>query len=236
MKKINGVIFDLDGTLINSLDAYSMAFNKVAEQFRLLPLNIREMTDFLNQFVSLDQLLQIRYPQSTAEDRVSFMQEMRKEFIALSKEHITLQPYAREILGELKSKGMKIGIATGRMSVGDSKWRELRNLQIDSLIDRVVTAGETKPKPDPAALVACALELGLPLAECIFVGDSRADIIAARRAGIPVIAISTGVASRQELASENPHYIIESLSMLPEQILRICEGSFLRSSRDPVHP
>jgi len=235
MRTVNGVIFDLDGTLIDSLDAYSLAFNRVAERHRLLPLDIRKMADFLNQFISLDQLLQRLYPEFTAEGRGLFMEEMRNEFISLSKDYITLQPYAKEVLGELRGHGMKIGVATGRMSVGNAKWRELRHLQIDNLVDTVVTAGETKPKPDPAALIKCALDLGLSLAECVFVGDSRADIIAARSAGVPVIAISTGVASMEELASEGPHHIIESLAMLPAQIESMCPGSFLERSHVPGH-
>jgi phosphoglycolate phosphatase len=222
MKKISGVIFDLDGTLIDSLAAYTMAFNRTVERYQLLPIDIREINDLLNQFVSLDQVLHRTYPRLTADDRTAFMKEMRNEFIALSAEHITLKPHAKEVLGKLKVQGKKIGIATGRMSEGDSKWRELRNLNIDTFIDAVVTAGETRPKPDPASLVKCAFDLGLSLDECVFVGDSRADIIAARSAGVTSIAIPGGVASRQDLAAEQPHYIIDSLAMLPGQLYALC--------------
>jgi phosphoglycolate phosphatase len=222
MKKITGVIFDLDGTLIDSLTAYTMAFNRTVDRHRLLPINLREMTDLLNQFISLDETLHRTYPHLSAEARAKFMTEMRNEFIALAADHITLKPHAREVLGELKEQGKKIGIATGRMSEGDSKWRELRNLQIDDLVDAVVTAGETRPKPDPASLIKCALDLNLSLDECVFVGDSRADIIAARSAGVTSIAIPTGVASRQDLAAECPHCIIDSLSLLPGALHALC--------------
>jgi len=223
MKKIAGVIFDLDGTLIDSLAAYTMAFNRTVDRHCLLPIDLREMNDLLNQFISLDQVLHRTYPHLSAEARAGFMKEMRNEFIALSAEHITLKPHAREVLGKLKGQGKKIGIATGRMSEGDSKWRELRNLQIDDLVDAVVTAGETRPKPDPASLLKCALDLDLSLDECVFVGDSRADIIDARSAGGTSIAIHTGVASRHDLAEEQPHYIIDSLAMLPEQLYALCD-------------
>ncbi len=91
------------------------------------------------------------------------------------------------------------------------------------MVDAVVTAGETRPKPDPASLLKCALDLNLSLDECVFVGDSRADIIAARSAGVTSIAIPTGVASRQDLAEEQPHYIIDSLAMLPGQLYALCD-------------
>jgi phosphoglycolate phosphatase len=218
MKKISGVIFDLDGTLIDSLTAYTMAFNRTVDRHRLLPINLHEMTDLLNQFISLDEMLHRTYPHLSAEERAVFMTDMRNEFIALAPDHITLQPYAKEVLGELRGQGLKIGIATGRMSDGSSKWRELRNLHIDNLIDAVVTAGETRPKPDPASLIKCVIDLGLTTDACVFVGDSRADIIAARAAGVTSIAIPTGVASRQDLVDEQPQYIIDTLAMLPGQL------------------
>jgi HAD superfamily hydrolase (TIGR01509 family) len=223
MKRLNGVIFDLDGTLIDSLTAYTMAFNRTVDRHRLLPINLRDMTDLLNQFISLDEMLHRTYPNLSAEERAVFMTEMRNEFIALAPDHITLQPYAKEVLNELREQGMKIGIATGRMSDGSSKWRELRNLHIDTLIDAVVTAGETRPKPDPASLIKCVFDLGLTPDACVFVGDSRADIIAARSAGVISIAIPTGVASRQDLAEEQPQYIIDSLAMLPGQLCALCD-------------
>ena len=146
---------------------------------------------------------------------------MKNEFIALSKDYITLKPHAREVLLLLKNQGMKIGIATGRMSRGDGKWRELKNLNIDSFVDTVVTAGETKPKPDPASLIKCAEELDLSLDECVFVGDSRADVIAGKSAGVKIIAVPTGVASRDQLAEEMPDFMLDTLSQLPDKIKSI---------------
>lgn len=221
MKCIKGVIFDLDGTLIDSLDTYNLAFNRTVKRYRLKPVDIREMADFLNQFLSLNQLLTQLYPSLSPDEITTFMTEMKNEFIALSKDHITLQPHVKEVLQKLKEQGIKIGVATGRMSIGNSKWRDLKNLGIDCLVDVVVTGGETKPKPDPASLLKCCQDLGIPLTECIFVGDSRADVIAGKSAGVQVIAVSTGVASRDQLAEEMPDYMMDSLALLPEHIMNI---------------
>ena len=224
MGTIKGVIFDLDGTLIDSLVAYRMAFNKTVKRYNLEPIDIRELTDFLNQFLSLEEVLKKLYPTLNHEDIQKFMLEMKNEFVALSKDYITLKPHAREVLFSLKDQGMKIGIATGRMSKGDGKWRELKNLKIDGFVDTVVTAGETKPKPDPASLIGCVKKLGLSMDECVFVGDSRADVIAGRSAGIQIIAVPTGVASRDQLLEEMPNYLLDSLSELPTYIKSISYG------------
>lgn len=218
---IKGAIFDLDGTLIDSLETYRMAFNSTVERYNLKSIDIKELTDFLNQFLSLEQVLKKLYPSLKPEAIQEFMVEMRKKFIALSKHHITLKPHTREVLLSLKEQGMKIGVATGRMSRGDGKWRELKNLRIDSLVDTVVTAGETKPKPDPASIIKCAEELGLSLKDCVFVGDSKADVIAGRSAGVKVIAIPSGVASRQQLADEMPDFVLDCLAELPAHIENI---------------
>lgn len=221
---IKGVIFDLDGTLIDSLETYCMAFNRIVTRNNLTPIDLREISDFLNQLISLEQLLQKLYPSLRPDDIQEFMREMRKEFIALAQHHITLKPNARGVLTALKNQGMKIGVATGRMSRGDGKWRELHNLGISSLVDIVVTAGETKPKPDPALLIKCTEHLALSPDECIFVGDSIADVIAGKNAGIKVIAIPLGVASREQLAQEKPDFFIDTLSHLPAQIEHISRG------------
>ncbi len=221
MHPIKGVIFDLDGTLIDSLDTYNLAFNRIVTRYQLIPIDIREMEDFLNQFVSLEQLLQQLYPSLLSDEIKTFRTEMKNEFIALAKDHITLQPHVKEVLESLKERGIKIGVATGRMSTGKGKWRDLKNLKIDYLINAVVTGGETKPKPHPASLIKCTQKLGLSLSECIFVGDSRADIIAGKSAGIRVIAVPTGVASREQLAEEFPDYILDSLDLLPRHLMDI---------------
>ena len=82
----------------------------------------------------------------------------------------------------------------------------------------LLLAGETKPKPDPASLIKCTEELGLSRCECVFVGDSRADVIAGKRAGVQVIALPTGVASKEQLAEEKPDSLLDSLSALPAQL------------------
>ncbi|MBW2222198.1 MAG: HAD hydrolase-like protein, partial [Deltaproteobacteria bacterium] len=95
MATIKGVIFDLDGTLIDSLVAYSMAFNKTVKRYNLQPIDIRELTDFLNQFLSLEEVLKKLYSTLNHGDIQKFLVEMKNEFIALSKDYITLKPHAR---------------------------------------------------------------------------------------------------------------------------------------------
>jgi phosphoglycolate phosphatase-like HAD superfamily hydrolase len=60
--------------------------------------------------------------------------------------------------------------------------------------------------------------------ECVFVGDSRADVIAGRSAGIQIIAVPTGVASREQLLDEKPTFLLDSLSQLPTYIKNISHG------------
>jgi HAD superfamily hydrolase (TIGR01509 family) len=223
MGEIKGVLFDLDGTLIDSLGAYAVAFSRAAEGYGMRSINGEELAKLLNQSLSLEGILREFRPSITPEEIQELILDMRNHFVALSPDYVTLKPFAKDVLTTLRARGMKIGVATGRMSRGDGKWRELKNLEVDSMIDAVVTSGETKPKPDPASVVRCAEELGLAVSECVFVGDTKADVIAGRSAGVIVIAISSGLATREALAEEGPDFMVDCLSELPSRIEEISQ-------------
>ena len=116
----------------------------------------------------------------------------------------------------LKENGRRIAIVTGRMTTGERKWRELHRLNISHFIEVMVTGAEARSKPAPDGIIKCIQELGLSAQECVYVGDSRVDIIAAKKAGVRTIVIPTGVADRRSLAREKPDYILGDLtSLLP---------------------
>ena len=127
---------------------------------------------------------------------------------------VLLKPEVKRTLQSLKERKFKIGIVTGRMTKGEQKWHELRRLNIHQFIDAMVTGAEAAPKPAPDGLIKCIKELGLSAGDCVFIGDSRVDVIAGKKAGVRTIAIHTGVADKKLLAEQRPDCILADLSLL----------------------
>jgi pyrophosphatase PpaX len=230
MGRIKGVIFDLDGTLIDSLETYIQALNQGIKGFNLAPVSKEELASLLNRAVPLEQILQQLFPTqlSDREKRLDCIKETIKAYQKLE-QNVSLKPGAAQVLSSLKEMGLKVGIVTGRTTSGEQKWLELRRLNIDQFIDVIITGADAERKPAPEGLIKCAQELGLSAEECVFVGDSQADIITGKAAGVMTIAISTGVAQEGALSQESPDAIVDSLA---ELLSRIRD---LSRNRDETH-
>ncbi len=216
MPKIKGVIFDLDGTLIDTLETYIQAFNRGIGRFNLEPITKEKLAAFLNRDLGLENILLELFPSlfEEREARLQCFEEIRSAYLELEKENVLLKPGVDEVLPLLKGMGIKIGIVTGRTTSGQDKWIELSRLGIDSFIDAMVTGAEAERKPSPEGLLKCARELGLSLEDCVMIGDSQADIITGRAAGVVTLAIASGVAREELLSKEHPTAIINSLTEL----------------------
>jgi len=219
MGKIKGVIFDLDGTLIDTLETYTLAFNQGIEAFNLKPISKEKLATLLNRALPLEDILLELFPTpfKEKETRLKCLEEIRKAYTELEK-NVKLKPGVEEVLPKLREMGMKIGIATARTTSGEVKWLELRRLGIDHFIDAMVTAAEAERKPAIGSLIECIKRLGLSPAECVLVGDSQSDVLTGKAAGVMTIALPTGVASKENLCRENPETIIDSLTALPDFI------------------
>jgi phosphoglycolate phosphatase len=219
MGKIKGVIFDLDGTLIDSLETYTQALNQGIQGFNLAPVSKEALASLLNRAVPLEQIIEQLFPTQLKdrEERLDCIKEIVKAYQKLE-QNVSLKPGAAQVLSSLKEMGLKVGIVTGRTTAGERKWLELRRLNIDQFIDVIITGADAERKPAPEGIIKCAQELGLSAEECVFVGDAQSDIITGKAAGVMTIAISTGVAQEGTLSQERPDAIVDSLAELLSRI------------------
>jgi len=219
-KKIKGVIFDLDGTLIDTIGTFTGAFNQGIGKFGFKPVSRDKVADFMNNGTPLEEMLtEVSLDTFEKKENIDILRdEIKKAYLELEVDGVKLIAGAKEVLPKLRGMGLKIGIVTARLSSGEVKWRELRRLDIDHYIDIIITGGEAERKPAPGSLLECIKQLGLSHTECVMVGDSQIDILTGRAASVITIVVPNGVASKETLATYNPDVILDNLAELPGYI------------------
>jgi len=215
--KLRGIIFDLDGTLINTIDVYVKALNYGLELFGVEKITQEELCKYLDESISLNDILKHISPMFEDELKNEKCKEIVvKRYNELETNEVSLINGANLILKDIKEIGLKTAVLSGRTSTGEAKWRELKRLKIDHFVDIVITAAESKRKPDPDGIFKCLAELGLNRDEVIFVGDAKADVLAGKNAGVATVAVLSGVGKKDELARLEPDLILDSvLGLMP---------------------
>lgn len=215
LSRISAVIFDLDGTLIDSLSSYLYSMNTVIIKFGLEPITKERLRSYLNMSKPLQEILQDISPLFlNPEMNRRAADEILDVYLEVQKESVSLLPGVREVLEFLKRRGIKVGIVTGRTIEGEKKYLELERLGIRELIDCFVTAKETERKPSSSGILKCLEELKANPEEAIFVGDSVSDMEAGKKACLFTVGVLTGVGSREDLLLKNPDCLIEDLREL----------------------
>jgi len=216
MQRIKAVIFDIDGTIVDSVGAAYKAFNQGVNKFGLSPVTKEELAKMLNSGFSLAKIISTLYPEKAEEGFIEQCQKaILNSFIESNQQDLSLFPRVRDILDELKTKGIKIGIATGRMTPAEDEWKRFEEMGLSEFIDVIVTPLEVgNRKPEPHGLLECARRLGVSPGECATVGDAEIDIIAGRRAGMITFAVLTGVGKLASLEKEKPDVILNNLEGL----------------------
>jgi phosphoglycolate phosphatase len=115
----------------------------------------------------------------------------------------------------LQGAGIKIGIATGRMSTVKEEWMRFKRLGLQPYINTIVTSREVQNrKPAPDVIIECARRLGILAVHCVVVGDTESDIIAARLAGAIAVSVTTGHEDETVLQKAKPDVIVKSIQDL----------------------
>jgi len=186
---ITTVIFDLDGTLLNTLQDLvdSVNFSLYAHNFPKRTLS--EIRMFLGN--GYKYLISHAVPENTPESKIA---EVSDTFKSYYQEHCldTTKPYAgiREMLQELKKKGIKMAIVSNK---GNDAVQELTQRFFEELIPIAVgESAKVRRKPSPDTVWAAMQQLGSEKSESVYVGDSEVDFETAKNAGIPCISCSWG--------------------------------------------
>ncbi len=214
--KARAVIFDIDGTLIDTFEVYHEVFNQGIARYNLGPVSRVFLSGHLSKSTGLREILQDIFPMDTDESTFdACREEIRGLFRRAEVTGVRPFPGIEELFNNLKERGMKIGIATGRMSSQEDEWERFSRFGLDRFVSAIVTSKEVPcRKPAADVIVECARRLGVPTGECIAVGDTESDIIAARRAGAMAVAVATGQDDRDRLLRAEPEIVFLSANDL----------------------
>jgi HAD superfamily hydrolase (TIGR01509 family) len=211
--KAKGIFFDLDGTIVDSRDAYMEAARTAFQAMGLEPPEAKtalEIPRRLEQNQPINDIVKA--------DTHKFLAIYLRTYYAISAEKTKPISGIATAL-ETLSKKAKLALITMRSVPKDAIKAELEHFGIAKHFTHIVTALDTrKPKPSPEALIKTVKALDVQMCDCIIVGDSINDIRAGKTAGAKTIAVLTGLFTRQELANEHPDLILENATKLPQFI------------------
>jgi HAD superfamily hydrolase (TIGR01549 family) len=209
---LRAVIFDIDGTLVDSFSVYRKVFDRGIADHNLGPVPEGFLNNCLRKGKGLREILEGVFPPGTDDTIIDACKDrIKRLFRQVESEEINAFPGVEELFEHLKSRGVKIGIATGRVSTPEDEWRRFTRLGLNGFVDAIVTSHDIfSRKPAPDVLLACAMRLDVPIGACLAVGDTESDILAAKRAGAVAVYVRTGEEDADAIAKAGPDIILES--------------------------
>lgn len=208
--RVKGILFDLDGTIVDSKEAY---LDAARTAFKAMGQELPETRVALEIPKRLEQGLPIS--DLVGSDTRSFLNVYLKTYYMVTKTKTKPLPNVQSTMDILARKA-RLALITMRFVKKIAVIEELEQFGLARYFAYVVTALDThKPKPSPEVLIKAVKALDVDMCDCIIVGDSVTDVRAGKSAGAMTVAVLSGLFSREELANENPDLILRDVTELP---------------------
>ena len=205
------VIFDLDGTLVNSIKDITDSLNYATGPFNLAPKTVEEVAALVGEGITrvIERVI--------GEERLQHRDEVVKRFLEFYSEHIVDNtfpyPGVKETLEGLN--GYKKAVISNKREAFSIKVLEALNLyRFFGLVIGSDSTSEKKPSPVP--VLHALSHFGLSQKDAVMVGDSDLDIAAGKAAGVKTIGVTYGYRDRKYL--KDADFIIENIKELPKLI------------------
>ena len=211
---VEAVMFDLDGTLIDSVPVYLKILDIIIEKVQLPPVSRKTVSKLIKGGVEAWKLL-IPEEMKDREDelRPKIIEVAREASLEIFPKEVRLFPGVAELFYELSSKEIKIGLVTSSHArTLNAKLLPLKHKGLDELIDEVISMDDVpkiKPAPDP--LVECARRMSVNREKTVYIGDAYVDLRAGKLAGMLTVGVLTGMDDYETLKNEEPDLIVDSI-------------------------
>lgn len=216
MKNIKGVIFDLDGTLLDTLEDLTDAVNHVMSAFSLETTSIDQVRSFVGNGVV--RLIELCVPGGDEHEQFS---EVLTAFMAYYEAHCNhkTRPYdgVLALIDKLHREGVKLGIVSNKF---DLAVKALNRQYFHDWIDfalGVTDALHRKPVPD--MVYACIEQMQLKPEDVVYIGDSEVDLMTAQNAGVDCISVLWGFRSLEVLLEYGATQLVSTVDELENLLL-----------------
>lgn len=189
MRKYDTVIFDLDGTLLDTLLDLTDAVNYALRESGMPERTIDEVRRFVGNGVR--RLMELAVPDGFLNPAFEEVFSKFREYYGVHcNDRTKAYDGVTELLRELKSEGYALAIVSNKL---DSAVKELSEIYFEGIVKVAIgeKAGIAK-KPAPDTVYEALKELGMPKESAVYVGDSEVDVMTAKNAGLPCISVLWG--------------------------------------------
>lgn len=209
-------VFDMDGTILDTLEDLTDATNYVLKQFGKPERTTKEVRELLGN--GMRYLLRMAAGGNTSDDEVK---QMISVFYPYYKDHaaIKTKPYDGIVkaIQDIRSRGIRTAVVSNKPDVAV---RDLSQMYFPGLFDEAVGASEevrTKPSPDGVNLVL--QRLGVDRTNAVYIGDSEVDYATSQNAQMDVIMVSWGFRDKEDILKLGAPIVVDVPSEIVEKIL-----------------
>lgn len=208
---IKTVIFDLDGTLLNTLEDLKEATNFALSQFGYPKRSLEEVRCFVGNGVK--KLIERAVP-SDCKNIDECLCIFKKNYSDNMCNHTVPYNGILKILSDLKADGVKIGVVSNKF---DSAVKDLCKKYFGNLVDTAIGQSDDVPKkPAPDGVFKAMKELNADKNSTVYIGDSEVDVQTAKNSGLACIGVTWGFRDKSDLAGadfiiDNPCDIINTI-------------------------
>ena len=211
------ILFDLDGTLLDTLEDLQGAVNHTLSEAGYPRRSLEEVRRFVGN--GLRNLMRLSLPAGCPEEEIDLRTaDMRAWYNAHDRERTRPYPGILPLLDRLGAAGCRVGVVSNKVD------EAVKDLCAHYFGDRAAAAvGETaglRRKPWPDTVELALRQLGAEKAGAVYIGDSEVDLATARNAGLPCISVSWGFRTEEELRSAGAR----RLARTPEALWEMLRG------------
>lgn len=204
--QVKAIVFDLDGTLLDTLDDLWLSVNYTMGKFGFPHRDRREVRGFLGSGV------RVLVEKSLPEDKKDMTDECLSVFKAYYDVHKddNTRPYdgVIDMLKAVRAAGLKSAIVSNKY---DAAVQQLKNVTFNGLVDFAVGEGNgIKTKPAPDGVLLALKNLGVSKDEAVYVGDSEVDLKTAENSGLKCVAVTWGFRDRDFLIECGAKNVIDA--------------------------